>query len=84
MTQRHTGLKNKCGGGTPDAGMRLGRRLSDRKTTLADKNSDIVRLRDDARGFLAEDMRPALANEELREVFSGHPSDVTPLRRGTG
>ncbi|MBW8092144.1 hypothetical protein [Streptomyces hygroscopicus] len=51
LTQRHTDLKNKfydrvrARGGIPDVEIRLRRRISDLKTTIANKNKEIVRLR---------------------------------------
>ena len=90
LTQRHTDLKNEfydhvrtCGG-TPDAEARLRKKIADLKTTIANKNKEIVQLRDDVQGFLAENTRLTLENEELRDVLSGRPSNVTPLRAGPG
>jgi regulator of replication initiation timing len=48
------------------------------------RTDPIVRLRDDVQGFLAENTRLTLDNEELRDVLSGRPSNVTPLRAGPG
>jgi septal ring factor EnvC (AmiA/AmiB activator) len=90
LTQRHTDLKNefydhvRARGGTPDAEARLRKKIADLKTTIANKNKEIVRLRDDVQGFLAENTRLTLENEELRDVLSGRPSNVTPLRAGPG
>ncbi|MFJ2346036.1 hypothetical protein [Streptomyces antimycoticus] len=90
LTQRHTDLKNKfydrvrARGGIPDVEIRLRRKISDLKTTITNENKEIVRLRDDVQGFLAENTRLTLENKELRDVLSGRPSNVTPLRAGPG
>ena len=40
------------------------------------------RLRADVQGFLAENTRLTLENQELREVLSGSKTNVIPLRSG--
>lgn len=87
LTQRHTDLKNdfygqvKARGGTPDVETRLRKKVSDLKNTIANKNGEIAQLRDDVQGFLAENTRLTLENEELREALSGNQANVTPMRR---
>ncbi|MHA7962434.1 hypothetical protein ACX9I7_32405 [Streptomyces sp. L500] len=52
------------------------------KATIANKNAEITRLKDDVKGFLAENTRLTLENQELRDVLSGPTANVTPLRPG--
>jgi chromosome segregation ATPase len=86
LTQRHLGLKNefyehlRARGATPDVETRLRRRISELKKTIANKNDEIAQLRTDVEGFLAENTRLTLENQDLRDVLSGHHANVTPLR----
>lgn len=86
LTQRHLDLKNdfyervKARGGTPDVEARLRKRIVELKKTIANKNDEITQLRADVQGFLAENTRLTLENQELRDVLSGNKANVTPLR----
>ncbi|MGW2540832.1 hypothetical protein ACWC5I_08145 [Kitasatospora sp. NPDC001574] len=90
LTQRHTDLKNefyervKAHGGTPDVETRLRKKIVTLKTTIANKNDEIAQLRADVQGFLAENTRLTLENQELRDVLNGNTTNVTPLRPITG
>ncbi|MFJ2111900.1 hypothetical protein ACIOEX_08295 [Streptomyces sp. NPDC087850] len=86
LTQRHLDLKNdfyehvKARGGTPDVEARLRKRIVELKKTIANKNDEITHLKADVKGFLAENTRLTLENQELRDVLSGNKANVTPLR----
>ncbi|MFC1415606.1 hypothetical protein [Streptacidiphilus cavernicola] len=90
LTQRHLDLKNefykrvKIQGGTSEVETRLHTKIVTLKTTIANKNAEIARLKDDVNGFLAENTRLTLENQELRDVLSGTAANVTPLRSGPG
>ncbi|MFG3052536.1 hypothetical protein ACGFZP_16470 [Kitasatospora sp. NPDC048239] len=90
LTQRHIDLKNEfyahvtARGGTPEVETRLRKKIVDLKTTIANKNDEIATLRADVQGFLAENTRLTLENQELRDILSGHTTNVTPLRPATG
>lgn len=85
LTQRHPDLKNefyehvRSRGGTPDAEARLRKQIVELKETIARKNAALKQLKDDVQGFLAENTRITLENQELRDVLSGNKSNVTPL-----
>ncbi|MFF2996937.1 hypothetical protein ACFVTC_20600 [Streptomyces sp. NPDC057950] len=68
--------------GTSEVETRLRTKIVTLKTTITNKNADITRLRDDVNGFLAENTRLTLENQELRDVLSGTAANVTPLRSG--
>ncbi|MCX4757846.1 hypothetical protein [Kitasatospora purpeofusca] len=86
LTQRHTDLKNafydqvRARGGTPDVETRLRKKVVALKTTIANKNAELALLKADAQGFLAENTRLTLENQELRDVLSNKASNVIPLR----
>lgn len=86
LTQRHTDLKNafydqaRARGGTPDVETRLRKKIVALKTTIANKNAELARLNADVHGFLAENTRLTLENQELRDVLSNKASNVIPLR----
>ncbi|WP_064273245.1 hypothetical protein [Streptomyces sp. RTd22] len=86
LTQRHTDLKNAfyesvaARGGTPDVEIRLRKKISDLKQTIANKNQEIADLQDDVQGFLAENTRLTLECEELRDALAGGHANVIPLR----
>ncbi|MFD9562164.1 hypothetical protein [Streptomyces sp. NPDC059994] len=86
LTQRHTDLKNefyehvRARGGTPDVETRLRKKIVGLKTTIANKNDEIARLKADVQGFLAENTRLTLENQEIRDVLSGNSANVIPLR----
>ncbi|MFD8423226.1 hypothetical protein [Streptomyces sp. NPDC059466] len=88
LTQRHPDLKNefyervKIQGGTSEVETRLCMKIVTLKTTITNKNAEITRLKDDVNGFLAENTRLTLENQELRDVLSGTAANVTPLRSG--
>ncbi|MCX4751199.1 hypothetical protein OG455_37815 [Kitasatospora sp. NBC_01287] len=88
LTQRHTDLKNdfyqavQARGGTSDVETRLRKKIVDLKTTIANKNEEITQLKADVDGFLAENTRLTLENQELRDVLSGGNANVIPLRPG--
>jgi len=90
LTQRHLDLKNefyervKIQGGTSEVETRLRTKIVTLKTTIANKNAEIARLKNDVTGFLAENTRLTLENQELRDVLSGTAANVTPLRSGPG
>ncbi|MGW4651816.1 hypothetical protein [Kitasatospora sp. NPDC004289] len=90
LTQRHLDLKNefyehvKTRGGIPEVETRLRAKIVTLKTTIANKNDEIAQLKTDVQGFLAENTRLTLENQELRDVLSGKATNVTPLRPGTG
>ncbi|MET8629610.1 hypothetical protein ABZW30_38775 [Kitasatospora sp. NPDC004669] len=85
LTQRHLDLKNEfyehvqTRGGTSDVEARLRQKIVSLKTIIANKNDEITQLRADVRGFLAENTRLTLENQDLRDVLSGS-ANVTPLR----
>jgi len=88
LTQRHLDLKNefyervKAQAGTSEVETRLRAKIVTLKTTITNKNAEITQLKDDVNGFLAENTRLTLENQELRDVLSGTASNVTPLRSG--
>ncbi|MEY9877915.1 hypothetical protein ABH931_007439 [Streptacidiphilus sp. MAP12-33] len=89
LTQRHIDLKNdfyekvKVRGATPDVEIRLRRKITELKKTLANKNTQIAALQADVQGFLAENTRLTLETQELRDILAGHQPNVTPLHRGS-
>lgn len=90
LTQRHLDLRNefyarvKAQGGTSEVETRLRTKIVTLKTTIANKNAEITRLKDDVNGFLAENTRLTLENQELRDALSGTTANVTPLRSDPG
>ncbi|MCX5336799.1 hypothetical protein [Streptomyces sp. NBC_00140] len=90
LTQRHTDLKNefyervKARGGTSDVETRLRKKIVVLKQTIANKNKEVTQLQADLQGFLAENTRLTLENQELRDVLSGSAANVTPLRPVAG
>ncbi|MER5640740.1 hypothetical protein ABT095_27800 [Kitasatospora sp. NPDC002227] len=90
LTQRHLDLKNefyqqvKARTGTSEVETRLRAKIVTLKTTIANKNTEIARLKADVTGFLAENTRLTLETQELRDVLNGKTANVTPLRPGTG
>jgi hypothetical protein len=86
LTQRHPDLKNefyehvKARGGTPDVETRLRKKIVDLKTTIANKNDELAQLRADVEGFLAENTRLTLENQEMRDILSGNSANIIPLR----
>ncbi|GAA1925455.1 hypothetical protein [Streptantibioticus ferralitis] len=90
LTQRHVDLKNefyegvKARGGTPDVEARLRKKIVELKKTIANKNDEIAQLKADVEGFLAENTRLTLENQELRDVLSDNEANVTPMRPAPG
>ena len=88
LTQRHPDLRNefyervRVRGGTPDVESRLRKKIVALKTTIANKNAELARLEADVQGFLAENTRLTLENQELRDVLQGSKTNVTPIRPG--
>lgn len=85
LTQRHPDLKNefyeqvRAHGGTPDVETRLRKKITDLKTTIANKNKEIAQLTADVQGFIADNARLTLENQELRDLLHGK-TNVTPIR----
>ncbi|MET9398794.1 hypothetical protein [Kitasatospora sp. NPDC002965] len=86
LAQRHPDLRNefyehvKARGGTPDVETRFRKKIVGLKTTISNTNDEFAQLKVDVQGFLAENTRLTLENQELRDVLVGNTTNVVPLR----
>lgn len=85
LTQRHPDLRNefyeqvRVRGGVPDVETRLRKKITDLEATVANKNKEIAQLAADVQGFLADNARLSLENQELRDLLHGK-TNVIPIR----
>ena len=86
LTQRHTDLKNefyervKERGATPDIEVRLREQVARLKKTLANKETELARLRADVPALVRVVNQLTAENAELREVLQLPAANIIPLR----
>jgi len=86
LTQRHPDLKNafyervRVRGGTPEVESELRGKITVLKKTIANKNKEIAQLKADVQGFLAENTRLTLENQQMHDALSGGHANVFPIR----
>ncbi|MEU9074553.1 hypothetical protein AB0D22_07705 [Kitasatospora sp. NPDC048538] len=85
LTQRHLDLKNEfyervrqCGA-TPDVETRLRATIVKLKTTIANKNADLNRLRADVPALVRVINQLSLENQQLREALARPDPNVIPF-----
>jgi predicted nuclease with TOPRIM domain len=89
LTQRHLDLKNefyervRARGSLPDSEVRLRATVVKLKQTIANKNKELARLRDDVPNLVRVINQLTLENQELRHQLELPMRDVIPLGRHT-
>ncbi len=86
LTQRHTDLKNEfyarvaeCGAPS-EVETRLRATLATLKKTIANKNTELARLRADVPALVRAVNQLTLENQELREKVANRDAQVIPIR----
>ncbi|BCY11000.1 hypothetical protein [Actinoplanes sp. L3-i22] len=85
LTQRHTDLRNefyetvKQRGGLPDVEVRLRNQIAKLKNTVANKDTELARLRCDVPALVRVVNQLTAENAELREALRMPPANVVPL-----
>jgi hypothetical protein len=86
LTQRHLDLKNelyeriKERGSASDVEVRLRATVAKLKTTIANKNAELARIRADVPALVRAVNQLTLENQELRVLLEARPTNVVPLR----
>lgn len=89
LTQRHTDLRNEFyanarqRGGIPDTEARLRAQISKLKQTIANKNDELARLRQDVPALVRALNQLTAETEELRQQLRLPTPSVVPLRPST-
>ena len=87
LTQRHLDLKNEFyervrqRGATPDVETRLRATIVKLKTTIANKNAELDRLRADVPALVRAINQLTLENQQLRDRGMADDPSVVPFRR---